>query len=274
LASPSVTAQFRHIAAGLADVYSARGWDELDIVIQTKPVIAVFIDPAVDGTPRVGVASELIGKHPHLDFILYTSVSPANIHAVFELGKNGLNEVMTHGTGELPRVLRNKLEYLAGTALARRNVRALLPPLSKLPTSVAMALEKMFQNPQNYGGALDVARDADIRHTRFYRSFEVANLPSPANFLIAAKVWHGYSYLRESSHSVRDIAFKLGYGQPRLFVSHVMMVFGLLPSALRARLSVAEARECVSNWLNEKPRSPKRVPLRTRKPTKCRTLRK
>lgn len=248
-----MTARLRRIASGITGVYAAQGWEELEALIRTKPVTVVIIDPAADGTLGIEEASELIGKYPMLYFILYASVNATSMNTVLELSKRGVKEVLAQGTHDSPRLLRAKLEQLECMALARTDFRALLPPLTNLPAEVARALEKMFQSPQHYPGAIDLAREAGVPLSRLYRSFELAHLRSPKDFLVAARVWHGYSYLREPGHSVRDVASTLGYSQPRVFVSHVRMVFGLPPSVLRTKLSVTEARECLSRWLTEKP---------------------
>lgn len=91
------------------------------------------------------------------------------------------------------------------------------------------SLNKVFQRPQDFNGARDIALQAGAALSRLYRSFEGVELASPRDFLIAAKVWHGYSYIKGRGGSVREVAAKLGYKQHRVFTSHVRLVFGLTP---------------------------------------------
>lgn len=250
-APPLVTARLSRIASKVTDVYTARCWDEFESTIRTNSVSLAIVDPTADGTFRIEKAAELIEKNPSLYFILYPSLRARNISSILQLSRRGLREVMTQGVDDSPVLLRDKIERLEGAALARTSF-VLVPSLfGKLSPDITKAVQRLFQNPLAFRGARDLAREAGVPLSRLYRSLELANLSTPRDLLVAARVWHGYSYLSEPNRSVSDVAVKLGYNQRRIFVSHTMMVFGLPPSELRARLSATKARRCVSRWLRK-----------------------
>lgn len=250
LAGPNVTERLGKIASGVTVVHAAKTRDELEAIVRDESVTIVIIDPAVEGTLRIEEVSGLVRKYPLLYFIIYTSVSAMGLNTIVQLSRSGVIDVITEGFDDSPSLLRVKLIQLECTALARTNFQGLLPSLNNLPEEIVCALKDMFQRPQNYTSTVDLAREAGVAVSRLYNSFELAQLASPRDFLVGAKVWHGYSYLTGPGGTVGRVAAQLGYKQTRVFASHVTMVFGVPPSALRAGLSVDEARERIFRWLN------------------------
>jgi AraC-like DNA-binding protein len=251
LAAPGVAARLGKIASAVTTTYVAQTRDELEAIVRDNPITTVIVSPAVDGTLCIEEVSDLARKYPLLHFIVYASVSPESLSTILQLNRSGALDVVTEGFDDSPHMLRAKLIDLESSALARTNFQGLLPPLHRLPAEMARALNEMFQRPQNFTSTLDLARAAGVAVSSLYTSFELAQIASPRDFLVAARVWHGYSYLSGPGETVRTIAAHLGYKQTRVFASHVRKVFGVPPSALRATLSVSEARDRIFRWLSE-----------------------
>jgi AraC-like DNA-binding protein len=97
---------------------------------------------------------------------------------------------------------------------------------------------------------LDLATTASLPPVSVYRYLDGARLASPKKLLVAAKMGRGLTYLRDPGYSVREIATKLGYRQPRIFTSHVMEVFDLTPTRLRTRLTEDHAIATLVRWID------------------------
>jgi hypothetical protein len=77
-------------------------------------------------------------------------------------------------------------------------------------------------------------------------------MSSPKSYVIGAHAFRGYLYLRDAEFSIRDIAAKLGYAQPRIFARQIECVLGERPSKVRHSLEIQECVKRVITWLTER----------------------
>lgn len=239
----------KHVFEGEPELLVASSWEELDTLVRRKPVSVVILDPLADGVMNVSAVAGLLTRYPSLPLIAYVELAAPAFNAVAQLSRRGLEDVLLHRFDDAPEKFRERVNRVRGNPLSRHVIGVLGPSMAQLPLSLGTAMEKMFEQPDRYTSALDLAMDAGIPIARLYRNLHLASLGSPKRLVIAAKLLRGYGYLRDPGYSVLDVSVKLGYRSSRIFAQHAESVFGMTPSRVRSRLSEADAIKCVLDWL-------------------------
>ena len=220
----------------------ATGWKSLEDAVRRRPSDVAVVDPGADGTVRTAEIVSLVRRYPSLPVLIYTVLSPQSMRAVVELSAHGVNQVVLHRFDDEPRRLLETLEQQPGVTLSDALLDRLALPLAVLPAALVRALEQLFRRPLGFAGADDLARVATMPRRTLYRVLEAAGLASPSTMVRAARLLRAYAYLRDSGHSVEDVATKLGYSSRQLFGRHVREAFGVAPIDLRRRVA---PQECV-----------------------------
>ena len=247
--SPRLLNHAKHVFEGETELLIASSWEELDTFVRRKPVSVAILDPIADGVMNVSAVAGLLTRYPSLPLIAYVALAAPAFNAVAQLSRLGLEDVLLHRFDDAPEKFRERVNRVRGNPLSRHVIGVLAPSLAQLPIPLSTALENMFEQPDRYTSALDLAMDAGIPIVRLYRNLHLANLGSPKRLLIAAKLLRGYSYLRDPGYSVLDVSLKLGYRSTRIFAQHADSVFGMTPSRVRTRLPEADAIKRVLDWL-------------------------
>lgn len=219
---------------------SADGWKSLEHAVRRHPSDVAVVDPAADGTVRTAEIVSLVRHYPSLPVLIYTVLSPQTMRAVVELSGHGVNQVVLHRFDDEPRRLLATLEQQPGVTLSDALLDRLALPLAVLPASLVRAVEQLFRRPLGFSSADDLARVATMPLRTLYRVLEAAGLASPSTMVRTARLLRAYAYLRDSGHSVEDVAVKLGYSSRQLFGRHVRDAFGVAPIDLRRRVAPAE----------------------------------
>jgi AraC-like DNA-binding protein len=243
------TLQVRQALSDLDEILIAHSWMTLESIIRTKPVSMVLFDPSAGGMMNVASAVRLLQAYPSLPFIAYVLVDGASLHAVAELSKAGLEDVVLVRVDDSLTELREKIERFRTNPLTGEFVTRLRPLLATFPNGIEYAVEHLFKYPERYPGVHELAVRSGVTVSCLYRSFEAASLASPKKFLTAARVLRGYYYLMQPTFSVKDIALKAGYRKTRVFAQHVAEVFGVGPSSLRTSSQTPDALEPLMKWL-------------------------
>jgi len=247
--SPRLLSHVQHVFEGEPELLIASSWEELDTFVRRKPVRVVILDPLADGVMNITAVAGLLTRYPSLPLIAYVTLGAPAFNAVAQLSRLGLEDVLLHRFDDAPEKFRERVERVQGNPLTRHVIGVLTPSLAQLPMGLGGAVETMFEQPDRYTSALDLAMDAGVPIVRLYRNLHLANLGSPKRLLIAAKLLRGYSYLRDPGYSVLDVSLKLGYRSTRIFAQHSVSVFGMTPSRVRARLAEPDAIRKVLDWL-------------------------
>ena len=242
-------AHVRHVFFKERDLAIAHSWTELNAIIRQKPVTALILDPAADGVMNVDAVVTIFKQYPTLPVIAYVVLNQASFGAITQLARHGLEDVLLHRFEDSPQVFRERVERASGNPLKRKLVDALLPQLSLLPIVLGPIVEEVFDSPHRYSSAQDIALRAEMSTVRLYRHFGLAGLGSPKRLLRVAKLLQAFAYLRDRGYSVRDVAKKVGYRNPRLFGEHTIDVFALTPSRVRTHLTPEEAVKRLLAWL-------------------------
>lgn len=221
----------------------ARGWPSLEDAVRRRPADVAVLDPGADGTVRTQDIVSLVRSYPSLPVLIYTVLSPQTMRAVVELSGHGVHQVVLHRFDDEPRRFLQTLEQQPGVTLSDALLDRLAERLAVLPPPLVRAVEQLFRRPLGFAGADDLARAAAMPLRTLYRVLEAARLASPKTMVRAARLLRAYAYLRDSGHSVEDVAVKLDYSSRQLFGRHVREAFGVAPIDLRRRVA---PDECVS----------------------------
>jgi len=220
----------------------AEDWGSFDRLVRQTAADVAVVDPAAEGAVRTSEIVDLTRRYPSLPVVVYTALSAPSLRAIVELAKQGVHQVVLYRFDDDPRRFAELLEQQPGVALSDDLLGHLAAPLSTLPSSLARAVERMFQRPGRFAVAEDLAVAAGMPRRTLYRTLAVAGFASPSTLVRGARLLRAYAYLRDAGHSAEDVAAKLGYSSRQLFARHVREFFGVRPTDLRR--SVQEA-DCV-----------------------------
>ena len=227
-------------------VILARSWEMLDRVIVDHPINAVVLDPCADGSMNIEAVANLLRRHPSLPLLAYVGISEPNLKAVLKLSKLGISQVLLHPPDKTrlweaaERVSANQLshDFLSFMGIAQ----------VKLPVAIARAVRDLFERPNRYETAADIALEARSSVKKLYRSFEGAQLGSPKKLLTAAKMLRGYAYLRIPRYTVHDVCIQVGYSDARIFAAYTRTIFGCSPSSLKCERNSGEIVRHLLDW--------------------------
>ena len=243
--------QLAHVMAALQrqdEVCIADSWDRLETLIRVEPLSVVIFNPAADGTLDVSRACRLIRKYGSIPFVAYVPLDAPFVRCIAHMANEGLQDLVVYRSNDSP--LRFRETLLRATSIEELGtlVASLESELSRLPHALAQVLLDTLRQPHKYASAQDIAFAAGMTVSGLYRSFRVAGLSSPKSFLVGARVFRGYLYLRDTGFSVRDVASKLGYTHPRIFSHQIESVLGGPPSKVRRAIKSAEVAGLLLSW--------------------------
>lgn len=243
---PASSAGHVQTTVGRKTVLRAHSWKELESLLATKPITAVFMDPAVDGACNTHTPLKLIRAHPTTPFVAYVPLSARNFAPVAKLSKYGLAGVILHPAND--ETLLNALEKISANSLVREFLGAFEASLATLSRPLVGAIQDLFERPHRYQFPTDVALEAGTTAGKVSRSLRSAKLGSAQKLMIGAKLLRAYSYLRDSKLSVEEVGWKLGYSDRRMLEAHTRAVFGCSPSRLRKAADTEEIIRLLLEW--------------------------
>lgn len=170
---------------------------------------AVVFSPAADGILDVARACGLIRKYSSIPFVAYVPLEATYMRAIARMAHDGLEDLVVQ-TDDAPPLFRRTLERVSSLQEVSALVDNLRPWLRRLPDSLVQILIDVLPRPHEYRSAEDIAAAAATTMSALYRRFGQAGVNSPKSFVIGARVFRGYLYLRDDCFSVRDVAAKLG----------------------------------------------------------------
>ena len=235
-------------------------WEELETMVRLDPLSVVVLNPAADGTMDVARACRLIRNYASVPFVAYVPVDAPFVRGVAYMSSEGLQDVIVYRSDDSPIRLHDLLERVSWVPEVSALFGHLLPWVRRLPEPIVDVLIDDLRQPRKFSSAEDMAAAANITLSFLYRSFRKARLNSPKSFVIGARVFRGYLYLRDDGSSIGDVAAKLGYKHPRIFARHIECVLGECPSRVRHSLSSAEVSRRVLEWFACPDREPASYP--------------
>jgi AraC-like DNA-binding protein len=223
--------------------------------VRREPLSAVVLNPAADGIMDGAHACKIIRRYSSIPFVAYVPLDAAFARVIAHMANEGLQDLLVVRSTDSPLRIRESLERVSFVRELAELITALQPWLQKIPPSIANVLVAALHRPHQFGRAEDVAAAAGVTVSALYRSFRQAGLASPKHFVVGARAFRGYLYLRDSGFSIRDVATKLGYTHPRIFAHQIESVFQMRPSALRRLSDPRDFLRHVLKWLC-RPKSP------------------
>lgn len=245
--------QLEVATAGAFHIVAASSWGDLHLGIKGSPFRVLIIDPTFQGYFDEPAVVRLMTLFPCLPLIVYAKADAATFKGIAKLSRAGLEHVVIDRFDDSPDRLGALVRCVSEDALASRVIERIRTRLQDLPLGLAVAIEQVFQAPEQFHSALEVAREGAVPMARFYRSLEAAGLRSPKGLLMAARALRAFAYLRNPGHMVQDVAEKLGYFQARILAKHFHAVFGLNPGHSRHKLSESDAIERLVGFVERKP---------------------
>jgi len=230
------------------EICVADSWEKLETAVRLDPLSVVVFNPAADGTMDVARACKLIRNYGSIPFVAYVPVDAPFVRGIAHMSSEGLEEVVVYRSDDSPTRFHDTLERVSSVPEVSALFGKLLPWVRPLPLSLMEVLFDALRQPHKYSSAEAMAAAANITVSGLYRSFRKAKLNSPKSFVIGARVFRGYLYLRDAGFSIGDVAVKLGYTHPRIFARHIECVLGECPSKVRHSIDSAEAANRVLAW--------------------------
>jgi AraC-like DNA-binding protein len=247
---PQLLAHVRHVFAKEPDFFVASSWKELEEIIRREPVAVVIADPAADGVVDVDAVSGILQRCPSLPFFGYVMLTATAFGAIAQLSRRGLNHVVLHRFGDSRERLQQTISRVRANPPSQKVMTLLAPVLAQVPLSLSRAIAEMFESPHRYTSVLELATTAGLPPVSVYRYLDSVQLGSAKKLLVAARLSRGLTYLKDPGYSVREVATKLGYRHARIFTAHVIEVFDMTPSRLRARMTEEDALAHLIRWLD------------------------
>ncbi|HEY4321931.1 MAG TPA: helix-turn-helix transcriptional regulator [Gemmatimonadales bacterium] len=74
-----------------------------------------------------------------------------------------------------------------------------------------------------------------IGSSTFVSRFVRAGLPSPKSYIVSVRLVYAAAIFDEGTHTIADVAYRLGYASPQSFGRHLRLLMGITPSDFRMR---------------------------------------
>src|SRR6266704_880080 len=194
----------RRAAAARFTLARAGSWAEALSTIRTRPVELAVVDPLLSGEPRTREIERLRVLFPSLPLVLYTTLTPRTAGVLLTLGQRGIEHVIIARYDDHPLRLREVLAEEEAHSASRLLLDQLADALAPLPR---------------------------------------VGLPSPRQFLAAARVLYAHRLLQDPGFTIEDVAQRLGYAQAKTLQQHARSYLGLTAGEMRLSLSPQEALE-------------------------------
>jgi AraC-like DNA-binding protein len=253
------TAQIKAAMDAHDQICVADSWQSLEALVRLEPLSVVVFNPAADGTMDTTRACRLICKYASIPFVAYVPVDAAFVRGIAHMSNDGLQDVVVYHSDDSPSRFHKTLERVSSVPQVSTLIGELKPWFRQLPAPLVDVLTDALRQPHEYASAESVAACANMTLSALYRSFRSARLNSPKSFVVGARVFRGYVYLRDAGFSIGDVAIKLGYTHPRIFAHHIECVLGECPSKVRRALDDEDAVNRIVSWFGSSTRSAGRL---------------
>ena len=206
----------------------ATGTAELHTLLRTGEVDLLIVDPTLGHVEHEGTIAALIAQQPALPVILYTTLSPAAMRQVIQLGRVGVQHVVLNRFDDEPRRFLELIERVPAQPLAELMLQELAAPLATLPVVVARAIEQLFRSPARVKNVQELAKMAGMIPRTLYRHLTPAGL-QPRQLIICARLLRAYSLLAGPERRLKEVAQRLGYVDPGVLSEQLRDWTGVAP---------------------------------------------
>jgi AraC-like DNA-binding protein len=243
---PDLLVRLRQAIAMRACLSVAEEWERLEETWLRTPAGILVIDPrmAPPGSRPVWALG--------IPIVLYTALSPEAIRSALAMNATMHSSVSIafRGHDDTPPQLRHLVDVALLAGISERLAHQLAPRLRTLPARGEAALLEALRSPEKYRTVESLADHAGVAPQRLRRWTREAGINSPKRLLLVGRVVWAYHFLRNRSATLRAIAAKLGYAEPRDLARHVRRATGWLPRDL-ARVDEPELLAQLQRFLDE-----------------------
>jgi AraC-like DNA-binding protein len=238
--------RLRRAAAARFPMAHATTWDTALTTIRNRPVELAVVDPLLGGVASATEIQRLRVLFPSLPLVLYTTLSPATARVLLALGQSGIHHVVFSRYDDHPARLREVLGQQEARSTSRQLLDQLAGVLAPLPSELRWVLETVLRAPPELQTVQQVAARARVDRRTFQRWFQRLGLPSPRQFLAAARVLYAHRLLQDPGFTIEDVATRLGYAQTKTLQLHARAYLGLTAGEMRLGLDPVEALQRVT----------------------------
>ncbi len=231
----NLLAHLRLVLGDLHTLDAAADAAALTALLRGGEVDLLIVDPAVlDGTLAESI-EQIIARHPLLPAIIYTTLAPSAMRMVVRLARLGVQQVVLNRFDDEPRRFLELIERAPAHPLAELMLQELASPLRALPVVVARAVEQLFRSPSRVRNTQELADLAGMSRRTLYRNMLPVGL-QPRTLIICARLVRAYTMLRGPGSRLKEIAGKLGYGDPGILSEQLRGWTGHAPREIRRAL--------------------------------------
>jgi AraC-like DNA-binding protein len=231
-----------HLRIVLGDTHSlATATDpaELHSMLRVGDADLLIVDPAIRDGGQAEAIEEIIARHVSLPVVVYTTLAPVSMRHVMRLARLGVQHVVLNRFDDEPRRFLELIERVPAHPVAELMLRELAEPLRLMPVVLARAVEQLVRSPSRAKSIPDFAAMAGMTSRTLYRHLTPMGLP-PRQLLISARLLRAYIFLRGPGSRLKEVALKLGYGEPDHLSEQLRDWTGLAPKDIRRTLAPAE----------------------------------
>jgi hypothetical protein len=155
---------------------AAHSWTELTLIVKKRQVGLVILNPEADGRINLDAPSSLQRRFPSVPVVAYLSVTSANFRASIQLFRATLETVVFQGIDDSAARFQTIIDSFERNAAVAQALADVEENLRDLPPCLSHVVEDLFQAPQGYFTASDLAAKAGVPVVRLYREFGKAGL--------------------------------------------------------------------------------------------------
>jgi AraC-like DNA-binding protein len=233
--------------------FVARNWSELDRHLAKGTVQLALVEPAADVRTDLTALTAIMRRHAQIPVVAYVAVTPENLLVVAHLSRYGLADVFMQGLGDDYQRFAQMVERVCAKSLAFQFLGSLESQLAKLGPRLVCTVQEMFEQPDLFERAADIARHSGISTKQLHRKFQAAQIGTPKKLLVAAKLVQAYTLLRNCMEPICEISSKVGYTEARGLSTLCVEVFGCPASKLRHEARTSEVLLSILDWLYKPP---------------------
>jgi AraC-like DNA-binding protein len=239
---PAKLVRLQGAAGNQHRVHAALDWAHADSIIRRQPVDVVVVDPQFDSSSdaRADRIRAMRQRYRALPMIVYSVLAAQTLRPLVDLGREGLEQLVLYGLDDDPHHLRQLLERQPGIVLSERLLFLLQRPLSRVPTRISTAVERLIRNPSAFSSVPDLAAAASVPRRSLYRHFERAGLISPREIVAAARLLRAYAFLREPAYSLEAVANHVRFSDADAMTDAMKWGVGMTPGRARDRMGPDE----------------------------------
>jgi AraC-like DNA-binding protein len=241
--------RFETFIAPRHTVIRAASWTDLTVIIRQQHIDLVLVDPAVEGGLEIERIAWLLAEFPSTATVVYTTMTPATVGAVYELSKRGLYRVMLYSFDDTPERLALLFDGLPLRRLLPAVLAALHIDAAPLPTLIQERVRAIFESPTSVHSVAEFARSVGVSRQHLYSLFREAGLGPPGRLLLGAQLAQACAYLRDPGFSVAAVATKIGWTDLTALKRALERAFGMPMTHLRRYQPAEHLIERLVGWM-------------------------